>query len=267
MQRKKAFTLLELLVVVSLIALVITVIIVVVSSARAKGRDARRISDIREINNAIVLYQSDHQGNPPDLGQSNCGSLHIYDSTCFASTGQGAENWEMLKKQLSPYLKILPSDPCPTCTAAVFFRRVFAYSDDYEYIYHAPAGVFAYLVNHNIDPNSAGLASQPYSIYAKRLEATGISYGFGLSLPTVQDLEENIGECPYTNLPDDEMYCQLWNLCEVENNQDACVVLDDKGPCPYLNNQYGEEICLNYWPQCHDGNQEYCEKIQRYLNN
>lgn len=46
---KKGFTLVELLVVIAIIALLSTLSVVALNSARAKSRDARRLSDIRQI--------------------------------------------------------------------------------------------------------------------------------------------------------------------------------------------------------------------------
>jgi len=53
---KKAFTLIELLVVIAIIALLSTLSVVALSSARAKSRDARRLSDIKQIQTALDMY-------------------------------------------------------------------------------------------------------------------------------------------------------------------------------------------------------------------
>ncbi len=54
--KNKGFTLIELLVVIAIIGLLTTLAIVALSSARAKSRDARRVSDIRQIQTAIELF-------------------------------------------------------------------------------------------------------------------------------------------------------------------------------------------------------------------
>ena len=54
----KAFTLIELLVVIAIISLLSSVVLTSLNGARAKGRDARRLSDLKEIANAFNIAQS-----------------------------------------------------------------------------------------------------------------------------------------------------------------------------------------------------------------
>lgn len=55
-QIAKAFTLIELLVVIAIIALLSTLSVVSLNSARAKARDSRRLSDVRQIQTALDSY-------------------------------------------------------------------------------------------------------------------------------------------------------------------------------------------------------------------
>ncbi|TSC56728.1 MAG: hypothetical protein G01um101418_612 [Parcubacteria group bacterium Gr01-1014_18] len=61
---QKGFTLVELLVVVSIIGLLSTLAIVALGSARVKARDAKRVSDIRQLQTAVELFYSDKNGYP-----------------------------------------------------------------------------------------------------------------------------------------------------------------------------------------------------------
>jgi len=62
---KKAFTLVELLVVVAIIGLLSTLSVVALNSARAKARDSRRLSDIKQLRTALDMYY-DSAGTYPD---------------------------------------------------------------------------------------------------------------------------------------------------------------------------------------------------------
>ena len=64
MSQKKGFTLIELLVVVAIIGLLSTLSIVALNSARAKSRDARRVSDVKQIQTALELYYNDNGQYP-----------------------------------------------------------------------------------------------------------------------------------------------------------------------------------------------------------
>lgn len=57
---KKGFTLIELLVVIAIIGLLSTLAIVSLNSARSKARDAKRVSDIRQIQTAMEVIYTDY---------------------------------------------------------------------------------------------------------------------------------------------------------------------------------------------------------------
>jgi general secretion pathway protein G len=86
----KGFTLVEILVVVSIIGILTGVIIAGVSSARVKARDARRVADIKQISGAIENYFSSCYSYPSALTDLES------SSSCAAYT---------------PALTSLPQDP------------------------------------------------------------------------------------------------------------------------------------------------------------
>lgn len=59
---KKGFTLIELLVVLSIISLLSSIGLAAINSARAKARDVKRVSDLRQVKNAMLLCY-DKQGS------------------------------------------------------------------------------------------------------------------------------------------------------------------------------------------------------------
>lgn len=67
----KGFTLIELLIVISIIGILSSIVLTNLSTARAKGRDGKRISDISQIRLALELYADQNSGQyPPDISTS-----------------------------------------------------------------------------------------------------------------------------------------------------------------------------------------------------
>lgn len=62
--KSRGFTLIELLVVIAIIGLLASVVLASLNSARVKGRDARRVSDMKELQNALELYFGNHNAYP-----------------------------------------------------------------------------------------------------------------------------------------------------------------------------------------------------------
>ena len=63
----KGFTLIELLVVIAIIGILSSVVLASLNSARVKGRDARRLSDVSELKTALALYYNSNQNYPTAL--------------------------------------------------------------------------------------------------------------------------------------------------------------------------------------------------------
>ena len=61
------FTLIELLVVIAIIGILSSVVLASLNSARQKGRDARRISDVKQIQLALELYYDTNAGYPTGI--------------------------------------------------------------------------------------------------------------------------------------------------------------------------------------------------------
>jgi prepilin-type N-terminal cleavage/methylation domain-containing protein len=68
---KKGFTLIELLIVIAIIGLLASAIMYLLSTGRAKGRDAKRIADLKQLDTAIQTYITDN-GHAPYLDPAAC---------------------------------------------------------------------------------------------------------------------------------------------------------------------------------------------------
>lgn len=89
--KQSGFTLIELLVVVAIIGMLASVVLASLNGAREKSRDARRLSDMRQLQTALELYYSDNGNQYPASGAND-----------FLSNVSG----------LTPsYIAALPSDP------------------------------------------------------------------------------------------------------------------------------------------------------------
>lgn len=94
MNRSKGFTLIELLVVIAIIGLLASIILASLNTARQKGRDARRVADVKEIQLALELYYDANSTYPPD-------------TVTLAATPSAASI-----PALNPtFISVLPTDP------------------------------------------------------------------------------------------------------------------------------------------------------------
>jgi prepilin-type N-terminal cleavage/methylation domain-containing protein len=90
---KKGFTLIELLVVISIIGLLASTILASLGGVRAKARDVRRLSDIKQVQLALELYFDSNTEYPPGgADPTGCGigscltTLTNYLTPAFIST-------------------------------------------------------------------------------------------------------------------------------------------------------------------------------------
>jgi prepilin-type N-terminal cleavage/methylation domain-containing protein len=83
--KKSGFTLIELMVVISVIGLLSSIILGNLNRARQKARDTKRLSDVTEMRLALELYSQDHGGLYPHNTHVVGGVATNYDYVWVAS--------------------------------------------------------------------------------------------------------------------------------------------------------------------------------------
>lgn len=91
-REKTGFTLIELLVVIAIIGILMTVSVISLSGARRRARDTRRVADIQQVRNALLIYANQRATYPPgtDLALGEGAARCIDDSDAgFRSGAEG----------------------------------------------------------------------------------------------------------------------------------------------------------------------------------
>lgn len=115
MKTKNGFTLVELLVVISILGILATIGLVAFSSTQAKGRDTQRKSDLKQMTTALELYFSDNSSYPTASvnGQIN-GCPSTVPTPCAWGSGEFTDGKTI-------YFKVLPKDP--STNTSYFYRN------------------------------------------------------------------------------------------------------------------------------------------------
>lgn len=113
------FTLVEMLVVITIIGILSTIGLVAFTSAQQRGRDAQRKSDLKEISSALELFYSDYGKYPNSLN----GQIQACDYNSLTGVGVTC-SWGVSEfrdtdgsgNTKTTYFKVLPKDPSSTRT-------------------------------------------------------------------------------------------------------------------------------------------------------
>ena len=112
MQKKKlhsGFTLIELLVVIAIIGVLASIVLASLNSARRKSRDARRITDIKQIGLALQLYYDGVGAEQFPLGNATCDATDSYGLQVLVTGG---------------YIPNVPRDPSDKPLEPVKMKKV-----------------------------------------------------------------------------------------------------------------------------------------------
>ncbi len=140
MNTKKGFTIIELLVVISIIGTMSSIVLSVLNNAQAKARDSKRVQMLTEIQKALELYYDDHGQYPDDVrttGSAGTDGVDCWECTWLASYYDGDK-----LIALKPYIKTRQPDPSapksgrftgtyPLCSRG-FWYKVSTSGQDYK---------------------------------------------------------------------------------------------------------------------------------------
>lgn len=184
---KRGFTLIEIMVVVSILAMLSSVVLVSISTVRAQSRDMLRVQQVRQIDLAVQLYK-DKYGHAPDFGGSCAAQMSamtpdvvpgcVAISTAAVSSPNQAA-WQALKNDLREFLPTMPSDPCGS-------NCIVVYGNNLGYTYYTP-GALQY-TNQCAPPSrcssSLSQLNDSYQVSAQ-LEKTNVQAGVPAPLPSI----------------------------------------------------------------------------------
>ena len=147
---QRGFTLIELLVVIAIIGLLSTLAVVALGTARSKARDAKRIADVKSVQNALEMYFSDQNAYPTTtdpavivLGGAASDTLSLTNG--FSGTASGTS-----------YMGIVPRDPGMSSTETACTSLTTSGSCDYGYD-GTTAGT--YIIYFWLENNTGGLST------------------------------------------------------------------------------------------------------------
>ena len=116
----KGFTLVELVVVVSIILILVSVVLASIAQARKNSRDKQRIADLSNVNFAVVVYREKNNKYPTG-SDGIIGSGNTFDTA------------------IAPYLADIPQDPLSNNFYRYRYNQDFTCTEPHQRVLYAEA--------------------------------------------------------------------------------------------------------------------------------
>lgn len=125
-QTSRGFTLIELLVVIAIIGILSSVVLASLNTARNKGYDAQRVSNLRTIQTSLEMYYNDHNAYP---------AAAAWSSRCPAWGGdRGGGN--VIPGLVPTYLPSFPNDSQQDTSNNYCCYLYYSNGTDYKLLFH-----------------------------------------------------------------------------------------------------------------------------------
>jgi prepilin-type N-terminal cleavage/methylation domain-containing protein len=126
---ERAFTLVELLVVIGIIAILIGLILPALNKAREQARAAQCMSNLRQMSNAVVMFANDHNGLMPCGASYKIYTWSDYTETSFAQVTvdtdpriRNVADWIAWSRHLDPVTNQFNTNPDQNITYSALAR-------------------------------------------------------------------------------------------------------------------------------------------------
>src|SRR5262245_16454201 len=128
---RRAFTLIELMVVIAIIAILAALLLPTLAKAKVAGKSVDCINNLKQLQMGWLMYAHDHNDNLPankwrnDNWQNDCpeGGQVTADSWVWGDTTQDRDTWNIKNGSLFPYINAVSTYHCPADKSTLYWSR------------------------------------------------------------------------------------------------------------------------------------------------